>query len=234
MNRRALVVYRNIRSLAPYCNALLAAEVDAVPLPVSSSLSLGNYSGLVLTGGTDVDPALYREARHANTEEPDSERDFIEASLLEQAMARDLPVLAICRGLQLLNVCAGGTLIQHLDSTDRHVKRKGDRGLPVHTVTIEPDTLLSSIAGTHTWHVNSRHHQAVKTIGKNLRVCAFDPEDGTVEALERPDRRYVLAVQWHPEDQILRDAEQLKLFRSFGAAMSESRYVNREQDTGAE
>jgi putative glutamine amidotransferase len=217
VNRQALVVYREVHELAPYHAALVAGGVNAVPLPVNSPIPLGDYFGLVLTGGTDVDPALYGEARHAETDEPDSERDAVETELLEQAFARDLPVLAICRGLQLLNVATGGSLIQHLDPPDRHRRKGGDRSLPVHSVTIQSDTLLSSIAGTQTWHVNSRHHQAVRTVGENLRVCAFDPEDGTVEALERPDRTFVLAVQWHPENQVLRDAEQLKLFRSFAA-----------------
>jgi putative glutamine amidotransferase len=219
VNRQVLVVYREIDRLAPYRAALLAAGINPVPLEAHSHMSLGDYHGLVLTGGTDVDPALYGEARHPETETPDTERDQVEASLYEQALARDLPVLAICRGLQLLNVAAGGNLIQHLDPPDRHRNRNGDRSLPAHSVTIEPGTLLSSIAGTDTWHVNSRHHQAVRTIGENLRVSAFDPEDGTVEALERADRRFVLAVQWHPEDQVFRDAAQLKLFRSFGAAV---------------
>lgn len=214
-----LVVYREAKALTPYRKALLATGINPVALPASCSMSLGDYFGLVLTGGTDVDPALYGESRQPETETPDTERDAVEAELLEQAFARDLPVLAICRGLQLLNVATGGSLVQHLDPPDRHVRRKGDRSVPVHPVTIEPDTLLANIAGTRTWQVNSRHHQAVKTRGENLRVCAFDPEDGTIEALERPDRSFVLAVQWHPEDQVFRDAAQLKLFSSFGAAV---------------
>jgi putative glutamine amidotransferase len=86
-------------------------------------------------------------------------------------------------------------------------------------VTIQPDTLLSKIAGTNTWQVNSRHHQAVRTVAQNLRVSAFDPEDRTIEALEHPGRRFVLAVQWHPEDQARVDPGQLKIFQSFGVAI---------------
>jgi putative glutamine amidotransferase len=86
-------------------------------------------------------------------------------------------------------------------------------------VTIRPGTLLSTIAGTDTWQVNSRHHQAVRTVAGNLRVSAFDPEDGTIEALEHPERRFVLAVQWHPEDQARVDPNQMKLFQSFSAAI---------------
>lgn len=219
MNRPVLVVYESPQSLPPYRDALLVAGVNAVPQAVTAQPSLADYHGLVLTGGTDVDPALYGETKDEKTEEPNRARDTLERALLEQAFARDVPVLAICRGLQLLNVYAGGSLIQHLESSPRHVRRDVDRSIAVHPVNIDSDTLLSSIAGTRTWQVNSRHHQAVKKMGDNLRACAFDPEDGTIEALERPDRRFVLAVQWHPEDQVVRDAGQLMLFRSFGEAV---------------
>jgi putative glutamine amidotransferase len=107
----------------------------------------------------------------------------------------------------------GGTLIQHLNSPNRHQRTDASRELPVHPVTIEPDTLLSAIAGTDTWQVNSRHHRAVRTI------AGSDPEDRTVEALDHPDRRFVLAVQWHPEDQVRVDPGQWNIFRSFGAAI---------------
>jgi len=175
---------------------------------------------LVLVGGNDVDPARYGENRQPETEEPDSERDTAEFSLVAQALERDLPVLAICRGLQVLNVFHGGSLIQHLHPPERHQRTDIDRSLPVHAVTIHPDTLLSAIAGTRTWQVNSRHHQAVRAVGQGLRVSAVDAEDGTVEALERPDKPFVLAVQWHPEDQAPRDPAQARIFQSFGAALA--------------
>jgi putative glutamine amidotransferase len=182
-------------------------------------LSLGDSGGLVLTGGSDVDPQLYGESRQAETDLPDPERDALESSLVEEALAHDLPILAICRGLQILNVSQGGTLIQHLDPLHRHERTDVGRELPVHPVTIQADTLLSNISGTATWQVNSRHHQAVRTVARNLRVTAFDPEDRTIEALEHPGRRFVLAVQWHPEDQARVDSGQLKIFQSFGAAI---------------
>ncbi len=159
------------------------------------------------------------EARQPETEAPDSERDAIEFSLLEYALAQDLPVLAICRGLQVLNVFQGGSLIQHLNPPDRHQRTDGDRSVAMHAVTIDPDSLLFTIAGTRTWQVNSRHHQAGKGVGKGLRVLAVDAEDGTVEALERPDKRFVVGVQWHPEDQAPKDREQAKIFQGFGAAV---------------
>jgi len=219
VNKQVLVIYREADRVLPYRDALLAAGLNPVMRAANGPLSLRDSEGLVLTGGSDVDPRLYGETRQAETEQPDGERDALEASLLEEALAQDLPILAICRGLQILNVCQGGTLIQHLNPSDRHQRTGADRELPVHPVTIQPNTLLSTIAGTDTWLVNSRHHQAVRTVAANLRVSAFDPEDWTVEALEHPDRRFVLAVQWHPEDQARIDTGQLKIFQSFGEAI---------------
>ncbi len=205
--------------MAPYRDALLAAGVNPMLQEANRPLSLNGFEGLVLTGGPDVDPVLYGETREAETDQPDRERDAVEASLLEEALTRDLPVLAICRGLQILNVCQGGTLIQHLHPPQRHQRTDGGRDQPVHEVAIEKGTLLAQIAGTDTWRVNSRHHQAVRRVAGSLRVSAFDSQDGIVEALEHPERRFVLAVQWHPEDQALVDPRQLEIFRSFGAAL---------------
>lgn len=219
MNKQVLVVYRKPDKVRPYEDALLAAGLDPVLREANRPLSLGDSSGLVLTGGSDVDPALYGEIIQAETERPDAERDAVEAALVEEALAQDLPILAICRGLQILNVSQGGTLIQHLNPLDRHQRTDTSHELPAHRVTIRPGTLLSTIAGTDTWQVNSRHHQAVRTVAGNLRVSAFDPEDGTIEALEHPERRFVLAVQWHPEDQARVDPNQMKLFQSFSAAI---------------
>jgi len=219
MRKRTLVVYREIARLPPYLAALQAASIEPVPVLPNPAASLAGLDGLVLVGGTDVDPARYGETPLPETEPPDGERDATEIALLAQALERDLPVLAICRGLQLVNVFHGGSLIQHLAAANRHRQTEGDHGSPVHTVAIHPDTLLFAVTGARTLLVNSRHHQAVKTLGKCLRVSALDSEDGTVEALERPDKRFVLAVQWHPEDQAPQDPEQAKIFQSFGRAL---------------
>jgi len=150
---------------------------------------------------------------------PDPERDAAEAALVDEALARDVPLLGICRGMQILNVHLGGSLVQHLPTAARHVCRTSDRSLPAHSVAIEPGSLLASIANRAKWEVNSRHHQAVSRVANGLRVSARDPEDGTVEAIELPARRYVLAVQWHPENQAMTDPEQRRLFQSFAAAL---------------
>ena len=166
-----------------------------------------------------MNPALYGEAAVPETDSPDEERDAVEGALIREALTRDLPLLAICRGMQILNVQLGGSLVQHLQNVSRHVKRTPDRGLPAHRVAIEPNTLLASIANRSTWEVNSRHHQAVARLGNGLRICARDLEDETIEGVELPGKRYVLAVQWHPENQAVADSEQRRLFESFADAL---------------
>ena len=170
VSRRVLVPYSEIAGVRPYEDALAAAGIDPAACPVSHAISLSDFDGLLLTGLVDIDPALYQETRRRETEVPDDGRDSMELSLLREALERDLPILAICRGLQLLNVYHGGSLIQHLNFSARHQRIDGDRSLPAHAVIIQPGTLLSSIAGTGIWQVNSRHHQAANTIGK---ACAY-------------------------------------------------------------
>jgi putative glutamine amidotransferase len=217
MSRRVLIPYRHPKKVKAYEDAVRAAGVETAPVLTSGRISLNGFAGLLLMGGTDVNPIRYGEAPQPETDQPDDERDQVELELIDAAIERDVPILAICRGLQLLNVHHGGTLIQHLSGTDRHDPGV-TRAIPVHAVTIEPGSLLADIAGTDSWRVNSSHHQAAAQIGERLRVSARDSEDGTVEAVERPDKRFVVAVQWHPEDQV-GDLEQLKLFRRFANAL---------------
>ncbi|MDR3699922.1 MAG: gamma-glutamyl-gamma-aminobutyrate hydrolase family protein [Candidatus Sulfopaludibacter sp.] len=219
MKARVLIVYRERPEVEPYAQAIESTGAEPVLEEVRTGVAIGPYDGLVLTGGGDVDPALYGEIASPETELPDPERDAVEAALIDEALARDLPLLGICRGMQLLNVHQGGSLIQHLPTAGRHVRRTSDRSLPAHSVVIPPGTLLARIARTETWQVNSRHHQAVARLAGGFRVCASDPEDGTVEAIELPARRFVLAVQWHPENQALSDPAQRNLFQSFATAL---------------
>jgi putative glutamine amidotransferase len=173
---------------------------------------------LLLMGGTDVNPKCYGAVTAPETDSPDDERDRVELELLHTALERDIPILAICRGIQILNVYHGGTLIQHLGST-RHDPEKDDHSGPAHEIQFSPDSRLAQIAGATRWEVNSRHHQAVAQVGDGLHVSARDSEDGVIEGLERRDKRFVVAVQWHPEDQLARYPEQLRLFQSFAAAL---------------
>jgi putative glutamine amidotransferase len=204
----------------PYEKALCDAGMEPVLIQPGMSIP-GDVAGLVLMGGTDVNPALYGETRVRETENPDDARDELECALIGDFLQRDLPLLAICRGLQILNVQHGGTLLQHLDSSARHrVKTPENPGLPAHKVEIVPGTKLAAIAGESlTLDVNSRHHQAIGRLSECLRVSGRDPEDGTIEAVERPDKRFVIGVQWHPENMSAGDERQAKLFRAFAEAL---------------
>lgn len=177
-------------------------EVDLGPERACqpAAASLREVDGLVLTGGVDIDPAQYGAAPHPKTNRPRPERDAFERALLEEAIARDLPVLAICRGHQLLNVVAGGALLQHIEDGSH---RADYRAHPDGVSRRHPVTLtgrLAEIFGTQELVVNSRHHQAVtpETLAPRLRALATSP-DGLVEAIELPGRRWVIGVQWHPE-----------------------------------
>jgi gamma-glutamyl-gamma-aminobutyrate hydrolase PuuD len=198
---RAAVTYRFENKVGPYLEALRAAGAEPVGVTPDQSpavTSLDGFAGLVLTGGTDVAPARYGQSPHAETEAPDEARDELEFRLLREALERGLPVLAICRGMQLFNVFHGGTLLQHLDG---HAVRPNDKSQPVHSVEIAGGTRLGEIFGVSALPVNSRHHQAVDKPGTGLLVSARSVADGIVEGLERPDCRFAVAVQWHPEDQ---------------------------------
>jgi putative glutamine amidotransferase len=204
---------------APYEKALRAAGIEPVLIEPGSEIP-SDTCGLLLMGGSDVNPARFGETRHSETDSPDDARDDLECALIEDFLRRDRPILAICRGIQILNVQQGGTLVQHLDSTEHHRVRTADRGLPAHKVEVVPGTELAAITGEPlTLDVNSRHHQAIAEPGEGLRVSARDPEDGTIEAVERPDKRFVVGVQWHPENQSPTDERQARLFRAFAAAL---------------
>ena len=219
MTRRVLLPFRDADRLEPYMAAIKAGGLEPVALDVGgATVTWADEAGLVLLGGSDVNPALYGEEHHPETEASDDQRDEIELRLIDEAVKRERPILAICRGLQILNVYYGGTLVQHLPTADRHVVRTADRGLPAHAVSIDGDSLLGRIAGVAEWQVNSRHHQAAALPGEGLRITAR-ATDGPIEALERPDRRFILGVQWHPEDQIGAWPEQLKLFTCFAQAL---------------
>jgi putative glutamine amidotransferase len=218
---KILTIYRERDETEPYAAAMRAAGLE--PALVSADEAEGQgidgLDGLLLMGGSDVDPALFGETRAPETEEPDPGLDAAECTAIVAAIAQDLPVLGICRGLQILNVQQGGTLTQHLAAYERHRQTPADRSEPAHRVRILPATTLASIAGNAgTWEVNSRHHQGIATLAKSLRISAVDSEDGTIEAVERPGSRFVVAVQWHPENQAPVNAQQARLFRAFADA----------------
>ena len=168
---------------------------------------LDTCDGVLLTGGADVDPALYADpARHPTTV-IDRARDDYELALTRAALDRGLPILAICRGVQVLNVAAGGTLVQDLPSEQPAALPHRAGGAPdsvAHEVDVSPGTRLERLLGgqldaNHRVGVNSRHHQSVRTVAPGFRVSATAP-DGVIEAIEQPDAPFCLGVQWHPEN----------------------------------
>ncbi len=181
-------------------------EVECLTLSYARNNSgdLDRCGALVLTGGHDVDPRLYHgPENHPRIVDVDRRRDDFEMQLLERALSRGLPVLAICRGLQLANVYFGGTLIPDIEEAG-FPSHKGKAGSECrHPVTLEENSALAGTAGILSGEVSSSHHQAVDAVGGGLRVVARSA-DGIVEALERNDRRdgFFLLVQWHPERMI--------------------------------
>jgi putative glutamine amidotransferase len=161
--------------------------------------TLDALDGLIFSGGSDLDPELYGQEPHPETDGIVPERDRAELALLQAALARDLPVLAICRGSQVLNVARGGDLVQHLPEVVGDEKHKHTPGAWAdHDVEIENDTRLGALLGGDRAPVKSHHHQGFGRLGERLRVAAR-ADDGTIEALEDPDARFAVGVLWHPE-----------------------------------
>jgi putative glutamine amidotransferase len=176
---------------------------------------LERFDALVLTGGPDLDPALYGQPPRPETYGVDRAIDDFEFALVHEALDRGLPTLAVCRGFQVLNVALGGTLYQHI-ADDPGVEPHGRPGQPgggrAQEMTIEPGTLLAKVMGTTRAVGTCHHHQAVDGVGDGLRVVAR-AGDGIVEALELDDPRgWLLAVQWHPEDTAATDPANQRLF----------------------
>ena len=196
-----------VRLTAAYVTALESAGLIPLIVPPLSSASaaaaiMDSVSGLVLTGGEDVDPARYGEKRHEKVRYVNAARDTTEAALIEEAKARGKPVLAICRGIQILNVALGGTLVQDIPSQcDTRIAHDEDspRDTRSHEISVEPGSLIARAIGTEHLTVNSFHHQSVKRVADGMRVTARSP-DGIIEGLESTGDWWVMAVQWHPEE----------------------------------
>jgi putative glutamine amidotransferase len=186
---------------ADYVRAVERAGGRALLVPPAEDgveETLDALDGLILSGGSDLDPELYGQDAHSETTGVVPVRDRAELALLKGALERDLPVLAICRGSQVLNVARGGDLVQHLPEVVGDAKHKHTPGVFAdHDVEIDPDTRLGTLLGDRA-PVKSHHHQGFGRLGEGLRVTAR-AEDGTVEAVEDPTRRFALGVLWHPE-----------------------------------
>lgn len=210
-----------------YTRAIKAFDGEPRPLyPGISETAYTDIDGLLLTGGPDIDPKCYNEKKHPKTQCPCRARDTQELLLFKNALAADIPVFGICRGIQIMNVAVGGSLYQDIDSQLTaplcHPKKDSDKDSK-HKIEIGANSLLSTLISKDRDIVNSAHHQAVKGIGDGFTVTARS-EDGIIEAIERDSHRFVVGVQYHPE-RMLQDPELRqhgqKLFEAFIQAASQ-------------
>jgi len=199
-----------------YVDAVVRAGGVPLVLPIIDPDDVGRVldglDGVVLTGGGDIDPARYGEEREPETNSVDPGRDAFDIALFEMAVERDIPVLAVCRGLQVMNVALGGTLVQHVPAVvgEEHVRiDRWDHS--VHPVRLEPDSCVAKVMGAVEIMVNSTHHQAVDRPATGLRAVGW-AADGTIEAVESTNGCRLLGVQWHPEMLETR-ADQQRLYR---------------------
>ena len=200
------------------------ARVRVLEVSESPGKVLGEVHGVLLTGGGDVDPVFYGEDRHQSVEDAEPGRDEFELDLARRAMTSDTPVLAICRGAQVLNVAAGGNLVQDIPSaitTDVPHSVSQPKDADCHDISVRAGTRLASALGERvgrscSCRVNSRHHQSVGRVGKGLVVSAT-ANDGVIEAIESASAPFCIGVQWHPEN-FWKTGEFTPLFDAFVAA----------------
>ena len=204
----------------PYYQALLSAGALPVVVPIVDDPAalteyLNRLDGLMFTGGEDIPPQAYGQKKDPTTQECHPRRFAQDRLLAELVLQREIPVLAICMGLQLVNVVCGGTLIQDIQTDIQHTPVDPGND-SYHSIVLEKENLLHHVVGATEIEVNSAHHQAVEKLAPGLRVLARAP-DGIVEAVQMTDREFFLGVQWHPE-RIVERAEQLRLFEAFVSA----------------
>ena len=217
---------------SPYFRALCAtgaeaSEIELVSADDAPGLRADDYDGILFAGGEDVDPSFYGESKHHESVHDNRPRDEFEFSLLDRALVHRAPILGICRGVQMINVKFGGTLYQDMkeDAEPQFEHRQSDIGKtrqePTHAVLVtDPESSLGSIV-QGTCRVNSLHHQAVKRLGRGLKVTAHS-EDGFVEAVESAEEYpFLMAVQWHPEEMVNDSTQQREIFVRFLAKCRE-------------
>jgi putative glutamine amidotransferase len=204
-------VWEQTVTLAPraYATAVQRAGGTAVLLPPDAAAEaepdriLEMLDALILAGGSDIDPGAYSAEPHAETRVTWPERDIFEVALAQRALVRDMPLLGICRGMQILNVARGGTLCQHLPEIIGHERHREVPGaFGDHEVVLEPGSLAAEAAGAERVGVKSHHHQGVDEVGEGLIVSGHSVDDDLIEAIELPDRRFALGVIWHPEEDV--------------------------------
>jgi putative glutamine amidotransferase len=198
----AMLLPRNYVGAVQRAGGLAVMLAPDPRLVEDCSEALQLIDGLLLAGGADIDPAAYGQQAHGETGGTVPERDIFEIALVRAAIEEDLPVLGICRGMQLINVARGGTLLQHLPERVGHHEHRRTLGSfdgADHEVELGEGTLAMEVVGEARHATKSHHHQGVDRLGEGLRVSATSVMDGLPEAIELPGRRFVLGVQWHPE-----------------------------------
>ena len=208
--------------LPGYMDGITEAGGIPIMLPMTADKAainqlLDTVDGILMTGGHDVSPGIYGEKKLDDTVVCNAARDSMEKELLKQALEKDVPILGICRGIQFLNAFLGGTLYQdlgkqHRSETEHHQKPPYD--VPVHKVKLISDSKLYGLLRKDVIGVNSYHHQAVKEVAGTLKVMVIS-EDGLVEAVELPEKKFVWAVQWHPEFSYKTDENSKMIFGEF-------------------
>lgn len=200
--QEALLLSRSYVDAVQSAGALVLMLAPDERLIEDPDEALDMIDGLMLAGGADIDPSAYGAERHAQTVETVPERDRFEIALVRAAIERDMPVLGICRGMQLINVAYGGTLLQHLPERfghHEHLRVAGTFDGADHDVDLIEGSLAARAAGETRHATKSHHHQGVDRLGEGLSITGSSAMDGLPEAIEMSDRRFVLGVQWHPE-----------------------------------
>lgn len=182
-----------LRSRGHYLTALTDAGFEVIPVD-AGGIAPAAFDALCLTGGEDLEPSRYGAPADPKTEPADAARDALELELLAVARERDLPILGICRGFQVINVAYGGSLVQHVDG-----HREANGPIVEHVVVAREDSKLAAACGTAPYRVNARHHQAVVEGSLAPGLIPTARIDGFIEAFEDPAQRWLVAVQWHPE-----------------------------------
>lgn len=190
-------------------------EIDDIEKAVAEALSC---DGLLLPGGADINPEMYGEKPTEKCGKPNATRDNAEPVIFREFLKTNKPILAICRGIQLINICNGGTLFQDIKDVQKckHMDFLSRTG-SIHSVSIDKNSVLYSILQTEKINVNSMHHQAINMVGDGFRTAA-ESEDGFVEAIELQHHPFCVGVQWHPEHMSKKSAEQRKIFSFFVSA----------------
>ena len=206
-----------------YVHAVESAGGLPILIPMLNDLSelqelLPRLDGILFSGGIDLQPSLYGAQPHPAEDEPDRRLDELELAIASWVLEEDLPVLGICRGMQMINVLLGGTLYQDIPSQRpgalNHCRRDLPRNELTHTITIEAGSRMERIFGKRQISVNSLHHQAIRDLGKGVRISGW-ADDGLAELMEMPEKRFVLGVQGHPEELYGEVSDFARLFRAF-------------------